>query len=125
MKKLILIALAVLIALPAYAASTTKVGFRAYSSATSKTCAVFGMERLLTKDLNQNTIQGFAPDAAYSRTITLGTKGFGNYSTNSVRAIKFNCRQTSTNTTEAVKVFLNGTETHFLTLDSDILIIKP
>lgn len=124
MKKLLVIILTLALVSPALAVPTVKVGFRAYSSAASKTCAVFGMEKSLATNTDGIPVQGFTPDPTFSRTLTLGTKGFANYSTTKVRAIKFSCRQTSTNTTEAVKVFLNGVETHFLTVDSDIFVIK-
>lgn len=128
MKRLCLLISVLLLAAPLHAASTTKVGFLAYSTASSKSCGVKGMKRLVFTAVNGvQPYQGFAPDSDFDRTVTLGTKGFGNYSTTlggkKVGAIKFTCRVTGSSTLEPVKVYLNGVQTHFLTLDSDTWVI--
>lgn len=129
MKKLIFTVL-VLVALSttAHAAAVIQLGFRAYSSASSIDCGVMGMGPLLKSDANINSkIQGFSPDTAYSRTYVLGTKGFGHYSTvygsKTLAAAKFTCRVTGTNTAVPVKLFLNGSETNFLTMDNGLIVI--
>lgn len=111
---------------PAPAASVTKLTFRAYSSSTPVSCGVFGMGPKLRKDPS-TVIQGFSPDPAYSRTYSLGTKGYGNYSTvypsGTLTAVKFTCRNTGTNTSTKIKLNLNALETHFLTTDSEVIVI--
>jgi len=130
MKTVILAVLLIFSVSMANATDLTKVGFRAFSSATSKTCTVFGMSDALKKDGYLKTpIQGFSPDSAYSRSYVLGTKGFGNYSTTgytnniTLSAMKFTCVQTGTATLEPVKIYLNGVETFYLTLESDTFVL--
>lgn len=123
MKTIVAIFLVMMIASYSNAADPRRIGFKAYSSGSAKTCAVFGMKHSLS-----GGFQGFAPYSSYSRTLSLGTKGYANYSTLNTGAIKFTCRIGTTNVTEPVKVqiggFLNGVETHFLTLDRDVLITQ-
>ena len=116
MKKIVLLLL--LVAVPAWAGNITKIGFRAYSSASQVECGVFGGFGLMPKDANGNVIQNFMPDDTYSRTLSLGTKGFANYSTPGRGNVAWTCRVKDTSSPVAVKVFLNGVETHFLTLDT-------
>lgn len=52
-----------------------------------------------------------APNPSYSRTLTLGTKGYANYSTNMRDAVRFK-GATAAGVATAVKVFLNGDETY-------------
>lgn len=122
MKKLIALCL-LLLASSSEAANMQKIGFKAYSTNSSITCGVFGMQPSLS-----GGFQGFAPFSSHSRTLNLGTKGYANYTTVGKGAIKFTCRATGTNTLIPVKVqirgFLNGIERHFLTLDSDTLIVQ-
>jgi hypothetical protein len=113
----------------AYAGQMTKLGFRAYSSASQIECGVFGMNQKLKTDAvggASGVIQGFSPDDKYSRNLSLGTKGFVNYSTlygkTNLTAIAFTCRIVATSANSyahditPVKVYLNGVETYFLTL---------
>jgi hypothetical protein len=60
--------------------ATTKFGFRAYSSPTSKTCNVVGMQKTILQ-VNGQSVQVFTPVIDYSRTLLLGTKGYKTYST--------------------------------------------
>ena len=95
-----------------------RYGFKAYSSADAKECAIYGMTQNLYSNFDR-----FAPRSDFSRTLSLGTKGYANYSTVGRGAIRFTCRVVGTATAAAVKVqvggFLNGAETHFLTLSSE------
>jgi hypothetical protein len=130
MKTLFLVsALIVSIASLSFAGTPQKIGFRAYSSATSTQCGIFGMKQTLTRDDNNVPIQIFSPSPELSRTITLGNKGFGTYSTAiGARAIMFTCRLTpvlasTASTAVRVKVFMNAVETHFLTMSEGTLVI--
>jgi hypothetical protein len=124
MKRLILAILLVAItASTALADRPDKIGFRAYSSASSITCGVFGGKAVLTKDTNGHPIQGHAPNTTYARTYLLGTKGFVNHSTAGQASVAFTCTVTGSTTTAPVKVFMNGVETYFLTTDKDIYVI--
>jgi hypothetical protein len=114
----------------AFATPLDSIGFRAYSSADSKTCSVFGMGDKIKNPSNNfsgDALQGFSPDPDKSRSFLLGTKGYGNYSGiyNGVplSAMKFTCVITGTSTPASVKMYLNHTEAYFLTLDSDIIVI--
>lgn len=126
MKKFIVLCL-ILIPTLALATSTSKLGFRAYSTPTSVECGVKGADTLVYGP-GSHPYQGFAPDADFDRTLTLGTKGMANYSTTlggrRLGAVKFTCRNVGTSTAARVKVFLNGVETHFLTVSDDIFYIK-
>lgn len=116
--KILIAAIILAISAAAFAGTPQKIGFRAYSSATQTECGVFGSTGTLSRDDNGVAIQTLTPAAGNSRTLLLGTKGFKNYSTNAVRMVTFTCRSYGTSTAASVKVFLNGTETHFLTLSS-------
>ena len=134
MKTVIITALMVVLSAAfAYAGSMTKLGFRAYSSANQVECGVFGMSKKLKTDAvggQASIIQGFSPDDLYSRTLSLGTKGFANYSTSTLAgkmnltAVAWTCRIVATASNLylhdiiPVKVYLNGVETYFLTLGS-------
>lgn len=129
MKKLIVLAI-LMMSGSVYGADMSKLGFRAYSSASSKTCMVFGMgDRLRSDGYYKAAIQGFSPDTTYSRSYLLGTKGFGNYSTTgytgniNLTAVKFTCTVTGTDTAAPVKVYLNSVETYYLTTDSDTFVV--
>ena len=114
-----------LTATAAFAASPFKIGFRAYSSATQVQCTVFGSAYTLPRDNNGTTVQGFAPSPAFSRSYTLGTKGFSSYSTNlGQRGVQFTCTTVGASTAQPVKLFLNGVETYFLTLSSGTIWIN-
>lgn len=112
--KTIITVLLVLFATSALAADMSKVGFRAYSTATGVTCTV-----LATADKQKS-------DNFATRQYALGTKGFGNFSavmsSGRWNNIKFTCVDVNTSTLRKVKVYFNGTETHFLTLDSDSIV---
>jgi len=124
MKKLILLALLLItFTATSYAARPEKYGFRAYSTATPVTCTVFGGKALLTKDRNGYPIQGHAPDTSYSRSYSLGTKGFANHSTAGQMSFTFTCVNTGTSTEIPVKVFMDGIETYFLTMDSYTFVV--
>jgi len=122
MKKLLIACLILATAVPAMAVSPHKVGFRAYSTATPAECAVFGMTGELPRASNsRDVMQQFSPDPSLARTFSLGTKGFANYSVRAlnVGAITWDCRSASATATKVkVKVFMNGVETHFLSVDS-------
>jgi hypothetical protein len=125
MKTTILAIIMVLVASLANAAEITKLGFRAWSSASNITCMVFGQSDRLKHDGDGKTrIQGFSPNDTYSRTYSLGTKGFGHYSgagyagNINLTAAKFDCRVTGTSTFMPVKVFFNDIETYWLTQDN-------
>ena len=129
MKKFLFTIALSLIAVSAYAATPGKIGFRSYSTAVSTQCTVFGMRQTLTRDDNGIAIQHFAANPTLSRTYTLGTKGFANYSTNFVKMIRFSCRITpltaaTTSTAVRVKVFMDAVETHFLTLSDGDLVVS-
>lgn len=124
MKRLIPIVGAVMMmATTANAAKITSLGFRAYTSATSVDCGIFGTNQIMPKDYNGVVIQNVSPDPSLSRTAVLGTKGFYNYSTLNVTNVTFTCRKTGTSEPISVKVFMNAVETHFLTLDSGTITI--
>lgn len=128
MKAFILTVVLLLVTAGILAAATSdpeKIGFRAYSSATSVTCQVFGQPRYLARDSNNQVIQEFAPTSAYSRTYLLGTKGFGNYSTIVIKQLRFTCTTTGASTAARVKVFLSGVESYFLTLSEGTFAILP
>jgi len=118
-----IITLILLTATSAFADTPTKYGFRAISSASSVTCAVFGSKNVLNKDANGYPIQSTAPDTTYSRMYLLGTKGFANHSTANQASFRFTCMVTGTSTTAPVKVFMNGVETYYLTLDTGAFVI--
>ena len=136
MKRIIIAVLMVtLSAAITYAGPMMKIGFQAYSSANQIECGVFGMNKKLKTDAvggETSIIQGFSPDDAYSRTLSLGTHGFANYSTNygkmNLTAAAWTCRIVSTsansyaNTIVPVKVYLNGVQNFFLTLGSGTFI---
>lgn len=67
-------------------------------------------------------MQGVAYDPAMSRTIPLYTKGFGCISSAKRAAIHYTARVTNTDQLAYVKLFLNGVETHFLTVDAGVAI---
>jgi hypothetical protein len=132
MKKLIFLLASLLIASTAYAGNPAKIGFMAYStvSTTPVQCGVFGMLKSLARDDQGVPIQGFAPNPALSRTYNIGWKkgSFANYSTDAVRAVSFSCRlqpltAATASTAVRVKVFMNGVETHFLTLSEGTIFI--
>lgn len=112
-----------LIATTAFAAPPAKYGFRAISSASNVTCGVFGGKALLNRDANKNVIQGHAPDTNHRRMLSLGTKGYANYSTAGQSSFAFTCVATGTGTAVPVKVFMDDVETYFLTVDSGIYVI--
>lgn len=113
MKTLITVIL-VLLAVSAGATDLNSLGFRAYSTATPVTCTVFG-----ASDKQKS-------DNFTTRSYSLGTKGFGNFSASMQSGrwnhIKFTCVDTGTSTLRKVKVYFNHIETYFLTLDSDSII---
>lgn len=126
MKTLLAILAVMIFAIPALATSTSKFSFRAYTSATPVDCGVKGSTTLVYGP-GSHPYQGFAPDSAFDRTLTLGTKGMANYSTTlggkKLGQVKFTCRVTATGAAARVKFFLNGVETHFLTLsDGDFVV---
>jgi len=121
MKTLILAIL--LIASNAFAAPPAKYGFRAISSASSVTCGIFGQTALKRNTTDSILVQGFGADTDKSRIYTLGTKGFANRSTAGLAAIAFTCVTTGTGTAAPVKVFMDGVETYYLTVDSGIYVI--
>ena len=124
MKRIILAALLLVVPALCFATDLVKIGFRAYSSAaaTPTECGVFGMgDHMRVDAVGKIPIQAFVPDPDYSRTLSLGTKGYANYSTvyagRRLTAIQFTCRTVGTSVPVPVKVYLNGVETYFLTLD--------
>lgn len=117
------IALLAVSATQVFATTTTKIGFRAYSTQTPVTCNIFATDKLANVSGTQVPI--FAPKSDFSRSYSLGTKGMANYSTLKVRAVKYSCVNTGTSTLVNVKVFLNGIETYFLTASSDTFGIAP
>lgn len=117
MKKLALMMI-LLFASTAMAAPPAKYGFRAYSSADIVKCGVFGQTSLKRNITDVTAVQGFGADPEHSRIYTLGTKGFANRSTAGLTAISFTCTISGTSTTAPVKVFMDGVETYFLTLDN-------
>lgn len=73
------------------------------------------------RDLYGNATEGFSPNPQYSRTKSLGTKGFYNYSTTGKIAVRFKSLVNSTAT--AVKVFFNGDETAIFPSADDTVFI--
>lgn len=124
MRVLILVVMICLITSICSATTTTKVGFAAISSSSSKTCNVMGMKKW---PLNTTVPQVFTPDTDLSRSYLLGTKGYANYSTikGTAFVVKFTCNVTGTDTTAPVKLYLNGVQTYFLTLDQGEIGINP
>jgi|SRR6185369_4833330 len=109
----------------AFATTTAKVGFKAYSSNSSVTCTVFGMKKFTSISM---PAQVFTPDADLSRNLVLGTKGFKNYSTPTKLgriAIRFTCTNGVTPDLVPVKLFLNDVQTYFLILDQGVFGINP
>lgn len=101
----------------------TKVGQRAWSSATNVTCSISGAKRLAYSDANgSHPVQGHSPNASLTRVKVLGTKGYYNYSTNlaagDVKQAKISCYNSSTGAAVRVKFYLNGVETYFYVGDS-------
>jgi hypothetical protein len=104
----------------AFAATPTKIGFTAYSTAGSASvqCTIFGAPNTLPRDANGTTIQGFRPTSTFQRTFVLGRALQKNYSTNYVSAVTWQCIQAGTAGTAAtnVKITLDDLSTHFLFL---------
>lgn len=121
MKRIIpLFILALLIPNFVFAARLTSFGFRAYSSATGTTCTVLAAYTV-KKDDNGQVVEAAVFDDTLSQKFNLGTKGTGTFTMSSagrsIVAADYTCVVTGTSSATPVKVFMNGIETYFLTLD--------
>ena len=127
MKKIITITLLLLaFAVSAHAAAVSKIIFANFTSASSVTCYVWGMnQRMATDAVRGAGMQTFVPDTTYSRSYVLSSAhAYGNYSTvytitptvatsGTVAAnltyAQWSCVDTSTmKTNQPVKVYLNS-----------------
>ena len=129
MKTLIATLLFLLISTSAFATNLTSISMKAYSSANSVTCVVYGYDKLVFTDKNgSHPMQGVVLDPDFSRSLLLGTKSQKNYSTTlggkKVRGATFTCTVTGTNTMVKVKVGTNGSVSIPLTQDSFNFILK-
>lgn len=115
--------LIVSIASTAFAAPPAKYRFTAISSASNITCGIFGQTNLKRNTTESTLIQGFGADTVHSRILSLGTKGFGTYSTTGKSAFAFTCVATGTTTAVPVKMSMDDVETYYLTVDSGIYVI--
>jgi hypothetical protein len=124
MKKFLWTLLMLSIATSSFAYS--KIGFRAYSSATAVSCAVVGGTQAMNN--RQEMLDSFNPVISTARVYLLGTKGFANYSATglSVKQAQIYCFATLTPTNAAVvKMFFDGAESRFFPLSSMFLFVAP
>ena len=123
MKKFIL--MLVIFAFATTSFAFTKVGMRAYSSATNVSCSFVGGTQ--AQNARMEMLESFNPTIATARTYNLGTQGYANYSAVglSVKQVKIYCYSTVAPSTPAVtKMFFDGSETYTFPLSEIFLFVS-
>lgn len=124
MKKFLLLVILLLVAVQVQAFS--KIGMRAYSSATNVSCSFLGGTQ--AQNARMEMLESFNPVMATARTYNLGTKGYANYSAVGLsnKQVKINCYSTNApSTPQVVKMFFDGSETRVFPLSEMFLFVSP
>jgi hypothetical protein len=123
MKSFFLVLVLLLIAVQVQAFS--KIGMRAYSSATTVSCSLVGGTQAVNNRLE--LLESFNPVISTARTYNLGTKGFANYSATglSAKQVKIYCYSTlAPSTPQVIKMFFDGLETQTFPLSDMFLFVS-